>query len=45
MSNFNHTFDRSTRRSRPGWPATSVTLRISLGIVFFWFGFLKFFPP
>lgn len=45
MLRFNSTFDRIDRRVTQ-WMARNgvLLLRISLGIVFFWFGVLKFFP-
>ena len=45
MSDLQTTFDRLDRRITT-WMARYglLLLRLSLGIVFFWFGFLKFFP-
>ena len=45
MSDLRLTFDRLDRRITT-WMARYglLLLRLSLGIVFFWFGFLKFFP-
>ncbi len=45
MQNAQHWFDRVDKRITT-WMARYglLLLRISLGIVFFWFGFLKFFP-
>ena len=45
MDNFSHKFDRLDKAITT-WMARYglLLLRISLGIVFFWFGFLKFFP-
>ena len=45
MENFAAWFGRTDARIT-GWMARYgiVLLRVSLGIVFFWFGFLKFFP-
>lgn len=45
MNEFTSTFDRLDRRITD-WMARNgiLLLRISLGIVFFWFGVLKFFP-
>ena len=45
MNEFNRTFDRIDKRITT-WMARYglLLLRLSLGLVFFWFGFLKFFP-
>ena len=45
MTALRHSFDRLDA-SLTGWMARNgiLLLRLSLGIVFFWFGFLKFFP-
>lgn len=45
MNTFNSTFDRIDKRITT-WMARYglLLLRLSLGFVFFWFGFLKFFP-
>lgn len=45
MNMFGHTFDRIDEKITT-WMARYglLLLRLSLGVVFFWFGFLKFFP-